>query len=47
MDGISAYYVRLMYTSGNELITERVYYNNDKSKPTLRPSFAPTIQPNT
>jgi hypothetical protein len=49
MDGISAYYVRLMYTSGNELITERVYYSNDKSKPTtsptLRPSFAPTARP--
>jgi len=49
MDGISAYYVRLMYTSGNELITERVYYNNDKSKPTtsptLRPSLAPTARP--
>jgi len=45
MDGISAYYVRLKYTSGNELITERVYYNNDHLKPTLSPTFRPSLKP--
>jgi len=42
MTGISAYYVRLKYTSDNELITERVYYNNDQFRPTVSPTQKPT-----
>jgi len=45
MNGISAYYVQLKFTSDNMLITDRVYYNNDQYRPTRSPTSKPTPTP--